>query len=154
MHEVDQIPEGWDADAWRQFSKFAIPTEDTRVPIQAEERVRETSVATTSLYTALENVYRSAFGQAAFGKGKERHAGEGERFEDQFICQGQRDFGLGGGIFQAVKKCKEALGMVERGELDRARFELLGAMNYIAATVIVVEEKGREKNATSSSSRS
>lgn len=95
---------------------------------------------TEVLYAALEQVLNAAFDQAATGKGKDRHAGADEPFEHQFICEGQREFGIGGGLFQAVKKLKEGARFADRGERDRAVFEMRGAINYIAATIVVLEE--------------
>lgn len=84
-------------------------------------------------YDSLANVLREALEQASAGKGKERHAGEGEAFEDQQIVQlGEW---LGTNHFQLGQACKKIL---ESARLPpgRARVELLGAINYIAAAVI------------------
>jgi len=91
-------------------------------------------------YKGLFNVLMDAYLQASVGKGKERHA-EDKPFEDQDICREARDIGLAGPIFQARKKCKEALRLVELGRPDQAVTDLLGAINYIAATVIVIREQ-------------
>ena len=93
-------------------------------------------------YFELALVLAQAFEQAADGKGKERHALEGERFEDQPIVQvaewlGSTDFPIG----QAVKKALEA-GRLSPGA---AQSEILGSMNYLAAAFIVI---GRGKTET------
>lgn len=84
-------------------------------------------------YESLARVLQEALDQAAAGKGKERHANEGEAFEDQQIVQlgewlGSNHFQLG----QAAKKLLESA----RLPPDRARREILGAINYAAAAVI------------------
>ena len=91
-------------------------------------------------YENLERVLSSAYSQAARGKGKERHAEEDEPFEKQQICEiGRRLQGnpSAGPLFQAVKK------IYESGRLpkERAIAELYGAINYIAAGIIIQEER-------------
>lgn len=88
-------------------------------------------------YTKLHEVLDMAFKQASQGKGKERHATEGEPFERQIICEVCRRVGHGYTWGQAVKKIYEA----ERLPKDRAIAELLGAINYLAADIIVLMEK-------------
>jgi hypothetical protein len=87
-------------------------------------------------YEMLASVLRRAFHQAAAGKGAERHS-SGEPFHEQPICAINRLHGsIDGALFQAAKKAHEA----RRMPLDRAVAELLGAINYLAACVILVEE--------------
>ncbi len=85
-------------------------------------------------YQSLHEVLESAYNQAAFGKGRERHASDAaDTFEDQITCWMQRrgfDFCRG----QAVKKIDESL----RLEREAAIRELLGAINYIAAAIITL----------------
>lgn len=91
-------------------------------------------------YGALEDVFNDAHDQASEGKGKERHAC-GEPFEQQTICQTTRAHGIGFATGQAEKKAREShrlLGM-ENGR-ERAVAELLGAINYLAAAIIVIRE--------------
>lgn len=88
------------------------------------------------VYGSLARVLQRAFDQAASGKGKERHAKEGERFEDQVIMEGARRFGTGALLFQAYKKAEES----QRLPTDRAINELLGAIVYLAAAVVHREE--------------
>jgi hypothetical protein len=92
-------------------------------------------------YDALERVLQDCFAQAATGKGVERHTDGGEDFSAQFICQGQRLVGVGFGLGQALKKTLEANRMAGRGENTRAIHELRGAVNYLAAAIIVLEER-------------
>lgn len=95
-------------------------------------------------YWKLEEVLDSAVTQASHGKGKERHANDDENFEDQQICEVTRRLSnhvAGGPLFQAVKKCYES----GRLPLDRGIVELRGAINYIAAAIIVMEEEMQKK---------
>lgn len=87
-------------------------------------------------YASLRHVLDKAFSQASEGKGKERHAEEGEPFEKQQIVEiGKRLQGnaAAGPLFQAVKK------IYESGRLDDEKgiHELYGAINYIAAAIIL-----------------
>lgn len=90
-------------------------------------------------YESLKTVFKDAYTQASEGKGKERHAIVDGPFEFQQICQiprlqGSIDFVCG----QAIKKCLE----VNRLLTPETKIsELLGAINYIAAAVIVLKEK-------------
>lgn len=93
-------------------------------------------------YSELERVLmKGAYSQAAFGKGKERHTdGDGEPFEKQQICEiGKRlsKNPAAGPLFQAVKK------IYESGNIDiqKGIHELYGAINYIAAAILILEEK-------------
>lgn len=91
-------------------------------------------------YSSLAAVLREAFEQASNGKGRERHA-SGEPFEQQTICQTIRAHGVGFGTGQAEKKGREShkLLKMDNGR-ERAVAELLGAINYLAAAVIVIRE--------------
>lgn len=90
-------------------------------------------------YTPLSEVLHEAFAQAAAGKGSDRHA-RGQDFERQPICEISRMAGPGFGIGQAMKKAHEAMAMHGAGDRESAVFELLGAINYLAATVVIVRE--------------
>jgi len=86
-------------------------------------------------YESLAAVLDQALEQAQGGKGAERHA-SGEPFVEQPIVSICED--LGGPQFaigQAQKKSREALRLPHH----RARAELLGAINYLAAAVIVLD---------------
>jgi hypothetical protein len=87
-------------------------------------------------YESLATVYDSAIEQASEGKGRERHASEGEAYEDQIICEVARRVGLGYPLGQAVKKIYES----QRIGGERGVAELLGALNYVAAAIIVMRE--------------
>lgn len=91
-------------------------------------------------YESLARVLLMAFAQSAHGKGKERHAQHNEPFIDQVIMEGARRYGLGAPLFQAYKKAEEA----QRLDFERAKAELLGAIVYLAAGVLLIEEKQAE----------
>jgi hypothetical protein len=76
--------------------------------------------------------------QAALGKGLERHATAGEAFEDQQIVQ--LGAWMGSTHFEVGQACKKSLEST-RLPPDRAVRELLGAINYLAAAVILIERK-------------
>lgn len=83
-------------------------------------------------YESLGLALGEAVAQAARGKGADRHAEKGELFSDQLIMSIPKRLGPGGECFclgQALKKIFES----RRLPPDRARAELLGAINYIAA---------------------
>jgi hypothetical protein len=84
-------------------------------------------------YETLEAVLRDALVQAARGKGAERHARDGQGFEDQIILTLNKELQTNhGAIFQACKKSLESA----RLKPDAAERELLGAIVYLAAAVI------------------
>lgn len=96
-----------------------------------------------SSYSSLKRVLDMAYDQASSGKGKERHAND-DNFEDQPICQipryqGSIDFVTG----QAIKKCLE---VTKLPTVDAKVRELLGAINYIAAGIIVLQEGSNDGN--------
>lgn len=87
-------------------------------------------------YSSLNLVLERAYDQAAYGKGRDRHA-QGQPFEEQpmqLLCQ---LYGPGFALGQAAKKMQEA----QRLELEPAVKELLGAINYIAGAIIHLEGK-------------
>jgi hypothetical protein len=92
-------------------------------------------------YGALAEVLGAAMDQASRGKGAERHS-FGEPFEKQKICQIARWVGIGAPLGQAIKKAVEA----ERLPRDAAIRELLGAINYLAAAIIILKEQPDEDN--------
>ena len=87
-------------------------------------------------YDSLAGVLVMALEQAASGKGKERHARPDVPFERQPICELPRMVGHQGTAYQVMKKTQEAMRM----PADRAVAELLGAINYVAATILVIRE--------------
>ncbi|HUH58078.1 MAG TPA: hypothetical protein VL020_06150 [Pseudomonadales bacterium] len=90
-------------------------------------------------YAKLRAILDRAYEQAASGKGKERHAND-KPFNKQPIAEIGRMVGTGYNLGQAMKKAQEAQGMANRGERDKAAHELLGAINYLASAVMLIEE--------------
>jgi hypothetical protein len=89
-------------------------------------------------YEQLAEVLDAALAQAQAGKGKERHAADGEAFHDQQIVQLCEWMGsTQGAVFQASKKALEST----RLDDDAAERELLGAINYAAAAVLVLRRR-------------
>lgn len=95
---------------------------------------------TEAPYEPLKAVLARALEQAAHGKGKDRHA-NGQPFMDQPIMTIARMVGPGFHIGQAMKKAQEANTMAGRGHAQNAVFELLGAVNYLAAAILLIEER-------------
>jgi hypothetical protein len=88
-------------------------------------------------YAKLGHVLKQAYDQAATGKGKDRHVKhEAQAFQDQPICTLQRIYGSGYAFGQVGKKMEESMRM----DTKAAVAELYGAINYIAAAIIVLEE--------------
>ena len=97
----------------------------------------QSQAAAPDPYQALHDILDAAVQQASSGKGKERHA-SGNAFTDQPIVTigeqlGSNHFEIG----QAIKKAREST----RLPPDRAEAELLGAINYLAAAVIVLRRQ-------------
>ena len=94
-----------------------------------------TPIPTEDPYISLRYVLELAVDQAANGKGKERHA-NGEPFDQQKICKISRAVGVGFALGQALKKAEESV----RLNKEAALREILGAINYLAAAYIVLNE--------------
>lgn len=92
------------------------------------------------MYESLEKALGDAYRQASEGKGKERHAG-GKPFDRQPIMEIGRMVGPGFGLGQAMKKAQEAARMIDRGNPMHARQEILGAINYLASVVMLIDEQ-------------
>ena len=95
-------------------------------------------------YQPLANVLQAALDQAQAGKGNQRHA-NGKPFLEQPIITDGRACGLAGPAFQARKKILEALNCPYE---ERAVQDLLGAIVYTAAMVILKEEERKKWNET------
>lgn len=103
---------------------------------------RGTYVEVAEGYDHLFTTLIKALEQAQSGKGKERHA-NGKPFEEQpirTIADLLGTSGMGYQTGQAIKKTVEAHGMVARGDIAAAERELLGAINYLAAAAIRINQ--------------
>ena len=93
-------------------------------------------------YDSLYKVLLSAYNQASNGKGKERHQlNDDEPFEKQKICEIARRLSTDYNLGQAVKKIYESKRLTDGRDIA----ELYGAINYIAAAIIVKQEKNNER---------
>ena len=99
--------------------------------------VLPTTFAIEEGYEPLAEVLQQALDQAQHGKGKRCHADD-KPFLDQPIMRGARECGPGSMAYQSRKKILEALRCPDD---DRAIEDLLGAINYIAAQVILRREQ-------------
>ena len=90
-------------------------------------------------YSDLFEVLRDALEQAQNGKGAVRH-GNGLSFTDQPALTITRAVGLGFPLGQAMKKIQEC----QRMDTDAAKRELLGAINYLAAAVLFLDENAEK----------
>ena len=89
-------------------------------------------------YDSLYKVLLSAYNQASNGKGKERHQlNDDEPFENQKICEIARRLSVDYNLGQAVKKIYESKRLTDQRDIA----ELYGAINYIAAAIIVKQEE-------------
>lgn len=98
------------------------------------------SATASTEYAPLAAILQEAYDQAATGKGKERHAND-RPFIDQPILEIGRMCGPGFDTGQSIKKQQEAMGMLARGDASAAIRELLGAINYTAAAVLLIREQ-------------
>lgn len=92
-------------------------------------------------YRSLHRALMLAYEQAATGKGKQRHADD-IPFENQKMLRNARKYGYKALLFQAVKKAEESVRLHEIYGVEATIRELLGAINYLAAAVILLEERG------------
>lgn len=90
-------------------------------------------------YEGPAGVLGDALGQAAHGKGLDRHAGA-EPFDDQPMMAITRMVGLGFPLGQAQKKAQEAARLAARGETAAAEAEILGAIVFLAGAVLALRE--------------
>ncbi len=116
---------------WRRTQE-QIPTGDqlSKEPLELNKAAAENPD-----YERLMDTLMAAYQQATEGKGKERHS-RGLSFEDQDMLQLLRRAGIGFGIGQACKKALEA----QHRTMGESREELLGAIVYLAGTVIYLDE--------------
>jgi hypothetical protein len=90
-------------------------------------------------YASLQRELGDAYEQSSAGKGKERHA-NGRPFDRQPIMEMGRLYGFGFQSGQAAKKVQEAIGMHNRGDVDKAVHEVHGAIVYLAALASLMRE--------------
>lgn len=91
-------------------------------------------------YHTLADVLARAFEQAAHGKGRERHAND-KPFHLQPMQELIAAYGTGFSLGQAEKKARESQAM----EHDAMVRELLGAIVYLAGTVVFLDKREQER---------
>jgi len=120
-------------------SQLADEVLGLRGEMDGEEVVKSIEEAVSPAgYDDLWQVLHEAMMQSATGKGLERHGEVGVPFVNQPICTITRDVGLGFPLGQALKKVRES----KRLSWPASLRELLGAIVYTAAAVIVGDEDG------------
>ena len=110
-----------------------------RLHSPANKQERTMPVFVREGYDSLFTILCKALHQAQEGKGAERHAND-RAFDAQPIMGIGDLVGMGFQTGQAIKKTVEAHGMVNRNQLDAAERELLGAINYLAAAVLRINQ--------------
>lgn len=91
-------------------------------------------------YELLDNVFQQALAQASTGKGRERHANDLPFHEQRMLSISKLLDSPKGMAYQVIKKLTEGLQMAEQGDAQRGKVELLGAINYLACIVILLED--------------
>ena len=117
--------------------------EKTGEKTSIQNRIISQTERTEAMYAPLKRVLMTAYNHAAVGKGRERH-GNGGDFLTQDIMAIARVHGIGFQTGQSEKKVRESHGMMDRGDYRAARAELLGAINYLSAAYLLIEEKERD----------
>lgn len=92
-------------------------------------------------YERLVRVFTDAHNQAAFGKGKERHANDLPFEKQKMLSISHLLDSPDGMAYQVTKKLTEGLAMAE---VHRTKAELYGALNYLAGIVIFLEDREGE----------
>jgi hypothetical protein len=83
---------------------------------------------------------QKAYDQSTNGKGRIRHNPKDLPFAEQKIMQLTRMLGVGGPIYQVCKKSTEASNLADKGLIDMAKSEMLGAIVYAAAAYVYLDE--------------
>lgn len=116
-----------------------VPAMGATMPRQesATDAVAKVMDYSHPLYEAFDDAVK----QATKGKG-ERHGGDKTPFMDQPWHNISKHTGVGGLIFQMVKKAQEACGKDDQEAFER---ELLGALVYGGAAYLYVKKHGFKK---------
>jgi hypothetical protein len=132
---LDLIRKDNDMDKLEEdFTEAAVKYENLLEVLET----KKLSIELNPKYDSLYKVLLAAYNQASNGKGKERHQlNDEEHFENQKICEIARRLSIDYNLGQAVKKIYES----KRLTNGRDVAELYGAINYIAAAIIVKQEE-------------
>ena len=132
MDKAFRGPDGVNVDALLEAFQLL---EDNAVPHQPKRAMDAPG------YEHLAAVLQDAYAQAAFGKGKERHAND-LPFDHQPMQAISRLLGNPTGMtYQVCKKVVEAMNMKDSGARRR---ELLGAIVYLAGVVVYEDNKNAD----------
>lgn len=108
-------------------------------PVDGSALFKDRGTKADPIYDVLMSVLMDAYSQAAYGKGKDRHA-NGHDFMDQDMISITDMLGVNGPLFQAVKKISEG----RRLKPKKARDEFLGAIVYIAGAIAWMDKQAAE----------
>jgi len=135
--------------SWERRRKGLPPLTPSKKKRKGKSRTQRPAIVVGSIptaaafsapgYDSLAAELQHAFSQSAHGKGKQRHA-NAKPFDRQPIMEIGRMVGPGYAAGQAMKKLQEAIGMLKRGEADKALAELHGAIVYSAAAAALTRE--------------
>lgn len=134
---VSTIPDGFSAKAIPWVGVDLAAPEGDRTVYSATDAVAKIMDYSHPLYEAFDDAVK----QATKGKGV-RHGGEATPFMDQPWHQVAKHTGVGGLVFQMVKKAQEACGKDDQESFER---ELLGALVYGGAAYLYVKKHGFKK---------
>lgn len=116
-------------------SQESMPAEE-----EQEESYSQRLEETQRKFQPLIDALQAALRQAVSGKGKERHNRDDLPFDEQPIMTLTRSVGLGFPLGQACKKAIEAQTLLDTKGWESCRNELLGAIVYLAAAVVYLDE--------------
>lgn len=119
----------------------SVPNIPSPTKVVFKKKPAGISVTPAEHYQTLHAVLMEAYDQASQGKGYQRHS-DGQPFDEQDIVTEAIRLGIAAPVFQARKKLKEALRLFEKVGPEAAAPDLLGAINYSAATLIAMRKKG------------
>lgn len=116
-----------------------IPADHSKVSDTTEVGKRPAEmIGVRTGYQSLATVLALALEQAQNGKGNARHQVGDAHFTEQPICELARMYGVGYNFGQAAKKAHETQQLTS----NKAKLaEILGAINYLAAAYIIIDEQ-------------
>lgn len=124
-----------DIARYRVVTKVEGPTDGAKQETELSKDFASALSDPGHPYHTLANTLLDAYTQAAFGKGKERHAIGETPFDVQPMANINRQLGsVHGFIYQAHKKSLEAMRLPHGRDIN----ELLGSINYLAGAVIAL----------------
>lgn len=137
----------WDGDAGKKENWMLVCTTcgrtlgdhyDRVCPWVQEADSAITAESVTESTHPLQETFDAVIAQVTKGKG-ERHGGEATPFFDQRWYPIAKSTGVGGLMFQAIKKAEEACEKPDQETFER---ELLGAIAYLGMAYLFVQKHG------------